>query len=76
MEFTVMYKDEPVAFVRLSEDKKQVDIQKLVPDSLKQPFCGNKLDLERVYNFLKDRCYEDGRSDLLMGGGDAVQKAL
>lgn len=59
-----MHKDEPVAFVRLSEDKKQVDIQKLVPDSLKQPFCGNKLDLERVYNFLKDRCYEDGRSDL------------
>ena len=64
MEFTVMHKDEPVAIVRLSEDKKKVEIQKLIPDCIRQPFCGNKLDLERVYNFLKDRCYEDGRSDL------------
>ena len=64
MEFTVMHKDEPVAIVRLSEDKKKVEIQKLIPDCIRQPFCGNKLDLERVYNSLKDRCYEDGRSDL------------
>ena len=53
MEFTVMHKDEPVAIVRLSEDKK-VEIQKLIPDCIRQPFCGNKIDLERVYNFLKD----------------------
>ena len=53
MEFTVMHKDEPVAIVRLSEDKK-VEIQKLIPDCIRQPFCGNKLDLERVDNFLKD----------------------
>ncbi len=64
MVFTVMYMNEPVAVVELSEDKKKVDIQKLVPDSIKQPFSGSKLDLERVYNFLKGRCYEDGRSDL------------
>lgn len=64
MEFTVMHKDEPVTIVTLSEDKKTVSIQKLIPDSIKQPFSGNKLDLERVYNFLKDRCYEDCRGDL------------
>ena len=33
MEFTVMHMDEPVAQVRISENKKQVSIKKLVPDS-------------------------------------------
>lgn len=64
MVFTVMHMNEPVAVVELSEDKRRVDIRKLVPDSVRQPFSGNKLDLERVYSFLKSRCYEDGRSDL------------
>lgn len=64
MVFTVMHLNEPVALVELSEDKKKVDIHKLVPDSIRQPFSGSKLDLERVYNFLKGRCYEDSRSDL------------
>ncbi|WP_333649028.1 hypothetical protein [Lacrimispora sp.] len=64
MVFTVMHMDEPVANVTISEDKKNVEIQKLVPDSIKQPFGGNKLNLERVYDFLKGRCYEDGRADL------------
>ena len=64
MEFTVMHKNEPVADVKISENKKCVDIQKLIPDSIKQPFCGNNLNLDRVFNFLKDRCYEDGRGDL------------
>ena len=48
MEFTVMHMDEPVAIVSLSEDKKKVEIQKLIPDCIRQPFCGNKVDLERV----------------------------
>lgn len=64
MVFTVMHKDEPVAIVELSEDKRKVNIRKLIPDGIRQPFSGNKLDLERVYNFLKNRCYEDGRADL------------
>lgn len=64
MFFTVMYKDEPVTEVYLSDDKKTVRIKKLIPDSIRQPFSGQKLDLERVYNFLKGRCYEDGRADL------------
>lgn len=64
MFFTVMHKNEPVAEVYLSADKKTVHINKLIPDSIKQPFSGKKLNLERVYDFLKSRCYEDGREDL------------
>ena len=62
--FTVMHKNEEVAQVRVSSDHKNVSIEKLVPDGMKQPFGGNKLDIERVYNFLKERCYEDGYADL------------
>lgn len=59
-----MHLNEPVATVKLSEDKKKVEIIKLVSDSIKQPFGGNRQDLERVYDFLEERCYEDGRADL------------
>lgn len=64
MEFTVMCLDRPVTVVKISDDKKKVEIQKLIPDSIWQPFSGDKLDMERVYQFLKGRCYEDGRADL------------
>ncbi len=64
IEFTVMCMDQPVANVKISDDKKKVDIEKLIPDSILQPFSGTKLDMERVYQFLKGRCYEDGRADL------------
>lgn len=64
MFFTIMYRNEAAAEVLISDDKKEVTIKKLIPDSLKQPFGGNKLDLERIYDFLKSRCYEDGRVDL------------
>lgn len=63
-DFTVMYRNEEVAFVHVSADHKDVSIIKLIPDGMKQPFNGNKLDLERVYAFLKERCFEDGYSDL------------
>ena len=58
--FTVMYKNEEAAFVHISADHKEVSIKKYISDGIKQPFSGNKLDLERVYTFLKDRCFEDG----------------
>lgn len=64
MEFTVMHKNEPVAVVKITDDKRGVTIDKLIPDCIRQPFGGDRQDLERVYNFLKDRCYEDGRGDL------------
>lgn len=62
--FTVMHKNTPVAQISVSDDHKNVKVDKLVPDSIIQPFGGNDLSLHRVYCFLKSRCYEDGRSDL------------
>lgn len=62
--FTVLHKNDPVANVYISDDHKQVKIEKLVPDSVIQPFGGNNLSLDRVYTFLKSRCYEDDREDL------------
>lgn len=64
MFFTIMHCNEAATEVFISDDKKEVVIRKLIPDSLRQPLSGNKLDLERVYDFLKSRCYEDGRADL------------
>jgi len=58
-EFTVYHENTAVATVFVSDNHKEVFIKKLVPDSIIQPFCGDKLDLERVYSFLKARCYED-----------------
>lgn len=62
--FTVMHRNEAVARVRISDDHMNVRIEKLIPDSLMQPFGGNDLSLNRVYQFLKSRCYEDDRVDL------------
>lgn len=67
--FTVFHQYTPVARVYVSDDHKTVSIEKLIPDGIMQPFSGNKLDLERVYNFLKERCYEDtyvGLEDVLI----------
>lgn len=62
--FTVMFENTPVTNVLISDDHKKVQIEKLVPDSIIQPFGGNDLSLDRVYRFLKSRCYEDNRADL------------
>lgn len=59
-----MYENNPVAKVSISDDHKKVEIEKKVPDSIIQPFGGNNLTLDRVYTFLKSRCYEDNREDL------------
>lgn len=62
--FTVMYENTPVTNVRISDNRLNVSIKKLVPDSIIQPFGGNDFSIYRVYNFLKSRCYEDERVDL------------
>lgn len=62
--FTVYHENIPVAKVSISNNHKRVFIEKLIPDGIMQPFSGNKLDLERVYNFLKSRCYEDNYAGL------------
>lgn len=62
--FTVMCENTPVTEVSVSDDHKDVKIRKLVPDSIIQPFGGNDCSINRVYDFLKSRCYEDDRVDL------------
>lgn len=62
--FTVMHRNDPVAQVWISDDHMNVRIEKIIPDSLIQPFGGDDLSINRVYRFLKSRCYEDGRADL------------
>lgn len=54
--FTVMHRNTPLADVSVSDDHKLVSINKLVADSIIQPFGGNDLSLNRVYRFLKSRC--------------------
>ena len=62
--FMVMHRNEPVAHVWISDDHMNVRIEKIVHDSLIQPFSGDDLSINRVYRFLKSRCYEDGRAEL------------
>ena len=64
MIYHIMWRDEPVADVDLSDDHKEIRLTKIMPPGLKQPFSGGEFNIRRFYNFLKDRCYEDGRADL------------
>ena len=62
--FTVMHRNDPVARVEVSDSHKAAQIEKYIPDSITQPFSGNDLSINRIYQFLKNRCYEDGRQGL------------
>ncbi len=64
MVYHIMWRDEPVADVNLSDDHKTISLIKYMPAGLKQPFSGGEFNLERFYDFLKDRCYEDGCGEL------------
>lgn len=62
--FTVMWKDEKIADVIIKNNRRDVTINRYSNDPGKQPFGGNKLDLERVYDFLKERWFEMERPDV------------
>ena len=64
MIYHIMWMDEPVADVVTDEKNKIVDFKKIMPDGLKQPFSGEPFSIFRFYDFLKSRCYEDGRDGL------------
>ena len=70
--YHILNMDTPVADVVMGENNLVREIHKLVPDSPIQPFWGDvesvspQVLTERFYNFLADRRYEDGRSDLPM----------
>lgn len=65
MVYHVMCVDKEVATVILDDDnKRDIELIKLVPDGIIQPFSGNTFNIIRFYDFLKSRCYEDQRADL------------
>ena len=43
--FTVMYEDHPVTEISLSEDKKDISIKKIIPDSVFQQYSGKRQDI-------------------------------
>ncbi len=64
MIYHVYNADTPVADVYTDNGNEVTKIDKLVPDGIMQPFSGDDASTLRFYNFLKSRCYEDGRADL------------
>ena len=54
--FTVMWKDDVMADVRLYDKRRKVEIQKH-----ENPFYGGEVTVERVYRFLEGRCMERNR---------------
>ncbi|MCM1263663.1 MAG: hypothetical protein NC313_13195 [Butyrivibrio sp.] len=62
--FFVMHRNSQVAEVQVSDDHKAVKIRKIIADSIIQPFSGKDMSINRVYSFLKSRCYEDGYAGL------------
>ena len=61
--FDVMNKDDLIAKVAITNNRKTVNIERFCDIPAIQPFCGSKLDLERVYEFISYRCFEEGRPD-------------
>lgn len=49
--FTVMFENMPVANVCVSDDRKEVQIEKLVADSIMQPFSASLESQARELNF-------------------------
>lgn len=64
MVYHIMHTDTPVIDIITEGKYKVIGYKKFVPDSPMQPFWGDNITPKRFYDFLKDRCYEDGRADL------------
>lgn len=61
--FTILSMDTLIAGVSITEDG-VVTIQRYTDNPLKQVFPRKHTTIMEVYNFMKSRCYEDGRADL------------
>lgn len=61
--FEVMWKDELIASVSITENRKIIEVKKYSDDIAKQPFWGGKIDLNRIYQFIEFRCFEEARPD-------------
>ena len=56
--------DIPVIDIETNEKNRVIGYKKYIPDGRMQVMWGNNITTERLYNFLKSRCYEDNRADL------------
>lgn len=64
MIYHFMALDEPVIDIEVDEKNRILGYKKHVLDCPKQPFWGDNITTERLYKFLKSRCYEDCRANL------------
>lgn len=62
-EYEIMYKNQTVADVLLSKDKKYILSFMKTKNLFMMPF-KNNINVFDFYRFIKDRCYEDGRDNL------------
>ena len=62
--YHIMTGDTPSIDITMDEKHKIISYKKHIPDKPGQVFWGDNINSVRVYEFLKSRCYEDGRADL------------
>lgn len=62
--YEILFKNQVVDEVVISQGRKNVLLVKKTRKRLIQPFAKDNITIFDFYNFLKDRCYEDGRADL------------
>lgn len=62
--YHIMNRETTVADVTVLEDRKAISFVLFEPPGIKQPFSGGKLNLNRFFQFLQSRCFEEGRGDL------------
>ncbi len=62
--YHIMFHDTAVADVTLSKDHKAISYVLFEPPGIRQPFSGGRLNLNRFFQFLHSRCFEEGRGDL------------
>lgn len=67
--FTCYWKDEPVSFVNVRDNR--VFIKRYVDDPIKQLFWSDNIDLYRLTEVLRSRCWEENRADI-----DQIKKKL
>lgn len=62
MKFSIMFEDEVVIDVCI-EDEKLIYVKKYIQHPGKQPFYGGEITIDRIYDFIKSRCFSFERPD-------------
>ncbi len=64
MKFSILWKNELLADIETEPRKSEVKIKKYDVRPMIQIFQRGKIDRERIYEFIKSRCMEEGRGDI------------